>query len=74
MSGRGYVFQRSPDSWSIVIYLGRDPDGKKKQRWLTVRGTKKAAQRKLTSELQALTPAPTSIRTISQSEISSSAG
>ena len=38
--------------WTIVLNLGRDPaTGKRKQKWVTVRGTKRVAEKKL-SELQ----------------------
>lgn len=49
---RGHLTQRSKGSWTIVLDLGRDPStGKRKQQWVTVRGTKKAAEKKL-AELQ----------------------
>ena len=49
---RGHVTKRSKDSWTIVLDLGRDPStGKRKQQWVTVRGTKREAERKL-AELQ----------------------
>ena len=49
---RGHITQRAKGSWSIVLDLGRDPStGKRKQKWVTVRGTKKDAEKKLT-ELQ----------------------
>ena len=49
---RGPIKQRSKGSWSIVLDLGRDPStGKRKQQWVTVRGTKKEAESKL-AELQ----------------------
>lgn len=49
---RGHIKQRSKGSWTIVLDLGRDPIiGKRKQQWVTVRGTKKEAEKKL-AELQ----------------------
>ena len=49
---RGHIKQRSKGSWSIVLELGRDPStGKRRQQWVTVRGTKKEAEKKL-AELQ----------------------
>ncbi len=45
---KGHLTKRSNGSWSIVIDLGRDPAGKRKQAWRTVRGTKKQAQEELT--------------------------
>ncbi len=48
---RGHIKQRAKGSWTIVIDLGRDPETKKKhQQWVTVRGTKKEAEKRL-SEL-----------------------
>jgi len=48
---RGHIKQRAKGSWTIVIDLGRDPETKKKhQQWVTVRGTKKDAEKRL-SEL-----------------------
>jgi len=45
----GKLIQRSVGSWSIVLYLGRDPvTRKKRQKWHTFRGNKKAAQKELT--------------------------
>jgi integrase len=49
---RGHIKQRSKGSWTIVLDLGRDPaSGKRKQQWVTIRGTKKQAETKL-AELQ----------------------
>ena len=51
---RGHIKQRAKGSWSIVIDLGRDALGKRKQKWSTVRGTKKEAQAELTRLLNEL--------------------
>jgi integrase len=49
---RGSIVKRSKDSWTVILNLGRDPaTGKRKQQWVTVRGTKRDAERKL-AELQ----------------------
>lgn len=49
---RGYIKQRSKGSWSISIYLGKDPvTNKKKYKWYTVKGTKKEADKFLTEKL-----------------------
>lgn len=40
--------QRSPGAWSLVLYLGRDASGRKRQKWITFRGNKRAAERELT--------------------------
>lgn len=50
----GHVRQRSEGSWSIVIYLGRGSDGKKKYKWETVHGTKKQAEARKTQLLHEL--------------------
>ena len=47
---RGHITRRGK-AWSIVLYLGRDASGKPKQRWVTVHGTKRDAERRL-AELQ----------------------
>ena len=45
---RGYIRQRSKGSWTIWVDLGRDTEtGKRKQQTLTVRGSKKDAEREL---------------------------
>ena len=49
---RGHITKRSKDTYSIVLDLGRDPStGKRRQQWVTVRGTKREAEKRLT-ELQ----------------------
>ena len=48
---RGHITQRSKDSYSIKISVGKDPaSGKYKSQWFTVQGSKKDAEKKL-SEL-----------------------
>jgi len=48
---RGHITKRGKDSYTIVLNLGRDPEtGKRKQQWVSVKGTKKDAERRL-SEL-----------------------
>ena len=44
---KGGIRQRSPGTWELNIYLGRDAQGKPMRRWVTVRGTKAQAQRRL---------------------------
>jgi len=45
---KGHLKQRSKGSWTIWVDLGRDPEtGKRKQQTLTVRGSKKDAEREL---------------------------
>ena len=48
---RGHIIKRGKSSYSIAISLGKDPTtGKYKQQWVSVRGTKKDAEKRL-SEL-----------------------
>ena len=44
---KGGIRQRSPGTWELNIYLGRDDQGKPRRKWVTVRGTKAQAQRRL---------------------------
>src|SRR3712207_5867857 len=49
---RGQIKQRSEKSWAVILYLGRDANGKERRKWITVKGTKKDAQRELTRLLR----------------------
>lgn len=49
---RGHLRQRSKGSWTLILDVGTD--GERKQRWITVRGTKGEAQTRLTAELAAI--------------------
>lgn len=56
---RGHLRQRAKGSWTIVITLGRQTDpvtGKTRlvQKWVTVRGTRKQAEKELTTLLHRL--------------------
>ena len=51
---RGHIRQRGKRSWAIVLDLGRDSRGRRRQHWHTVRGTKKDAERELTKLLHEL--------------------
>ncbi len=52
---RGHITKRGKDSYTIVLDLGRDPStGKRKQQWLSVKGTKKEAEKKLSELLTQL--------------------
>ena len=47
---RGHIVKRGKDSWSVIIYTGRDPQtGKKQYKWHSVKGTKKQAEKELAS-------------------------
>lgn len=42
---RGSIIQRSPGTYSIVLFLGKDPiTGKPRQKWHSFRGTKRQAE------------------------------
>ena len=52
---RGHIVKRYEDSYNIVLNLGTDPaTGKRKQQWITVKGTKKEAEKKLAELLHQL--------------------
>jgi integrase len=44
---KGHIRKRGKDSWAVVIELDRTPDGHRKQKWHTVRGDKRDAEREL---------------------------
>ncbi len=44
---QGHLTKRSKSSWTIVLTLGRGADGKHRQKWITIRGTKRDAEREL---------------------------
>ena len=48
---RGHIKKRGKKSWSIVIDRGRDSEGKRRQTWITIQGTKSEAEDRLTEEL-----------------------
>ena len=51
---KGSLRQRSPGSWEITVDLGRDPLGRRRRRFATVRGTKAHAQRRFRELLSTL--------------------
>ena len=51
---KGHIRRRGERSWAIVLDLGRDAEGKRVQKWHTVQGTKKEAERKLTEILHSM--------------------
>jgi len=52
---RGHITKRGKDSYSVVVSLGKDPtNGKRKQQWVSVRGTKKDAEKRLAELLHQL--------------------
>lgn len=51
---KGHIRKRGERSWAVVLDLGRDPGGKRRQKWHSVRGTKKDAERELAKLVHAL--------------------
>jgi len=52
---RGHIAKRSKNSYSIVIPLGTDPQtGKRKQQWVSIKGNKKDAEKRLSELLNQL--------------------
>jgi integrase len=52
---RGHLTKRGKNSYSIVLSLGIDPaTGKRKQQWVSVKGTKKDAEKRLSELLTQL--------------------
>lgn len=52
---RGHILKRYKGSYTIVLELGRDPaTGKRKQQWISVKGTKKDAEKRLAEMLHQL--------------------
>lgn len=45
---KGHLRKRGDRSWAVVLELGRGADGKRRQKWHTVHGTRKHAERELT--------------------------
>ena len=44
---RGTILKRAKGSWTIIIDAGKHPDGRRKQQWITVKGSKRDAERRL---------------------------
>jgi len=52
---RGHITKRCKNSYTIVLSLGNDPaTGKRKQQWLSIKGTKKDAEKRLSELLSQL--------------------
>ena len=50
---KGHIVKRGK-TWSIVVELGKDTDGNRRQKWYTVKGSKADAQRELRTILKQL--------------------
>jgi hypothetical protein len=51
---KGSIRRRSKGSWELTIDLGHDADGKRKRKFVSVKGTKKLAEEKLRELLTSL--------------------
>lgn len=52
---RGHILKRGKNSYTVVVSLGRDPTtGKRKQQWISVKGTRKGAETRLSEVLNQL--------------------
>jgi len=52
---RGHIVKRYKDSYTVVLHVGKDPaTGKPKYQWISVKGTKKDAEKKLAELLHQL--------------------
>jgi len=51
---KGHIRKRGKGSWAIILDLGQDNEGKRRQKWHSVKGTKKDAERELTKLLHTL--------------------
>ena len=49
---QGHIRKRGEKSWAVILDIGRDETGKRRQRWHSVKGSKKDAQRELTRLLR----------------------
>ena len=45
---KGHIRKRGDKSWAIVLDLGRDAEGRRRQKWHSVKGSKRAAEKELT--------------------------
>jgi len=50
----GSIRRRSKNSWELSIDLGRDPEGKRKRKFVNIKGTKKLAEQRLRELLTTL--------------------
>ena len=51
---KGHIRRRGERSWAIVLDIGRDNSGKRRQRWHSINGTKKDAERELNRLLHSM--------------------
>lgn len=51
---KGHIRKRGTQSWAIVLDLGRDASGKRRQKWHSIKGTKRDAERELSKLINSL--------------------
>jgi integrase len=51
---KGSLKKRSRDSWTLILDFGRDAGGRRRQKWITVRGNRRDAERELARLLNEL--------------------
>ncbi len=51
---KGHIRSRGKNTWAIILDVGTSPEGKRKQRWVTVHGKKKDADKELARLLHEL--------------------
>ncbi|HXM18289.1 MAG TPA: tyrosine-type recombinase/integrase [Candidatus Tumulicola sp.] len=44
---KGHIRRRGKGRWAVVVDNGQRPDGKRRQKWVTIHGTKRDAEREL---------------------------
>lgn len=65
---RGHIVKRYKNSYTIVLNMGKDPEGKRRQQWVSVKGTKRDAEKRLAELLHQIDtgsfmkPGKTSVR------------
>ncbi len=55
---KGHVRRRGKSSWAVVIDIGYDELGKRRQKWHSVKGTKRDAEQELVRLLNELQIVP----------------
>jgi integrase len=51
---RGHIRRRGKSSWAIVLDIGQDSRGRRRQKWSSIRGTRRDAERELSRLLHSI--------------------